>query len=72
MTTTRSPASKLCAPQTMPWGSPVPLASPTSTVHQLIVFPFFCGSWIERQHAADDERAGHTTGVQALLLEPDG
>ena len=28
----------------MPWGSPVPLASPTSTVHQLMVLPFFCGS----------------------------
>src|SRR4051794_32290578 len=43
-TTTRSPGAKLCAPQTMPWGSPVPLAAPTSTVHQLIVLPFFCGS----------------------------
>ena len=42
--TTRSPGSKLWAPQTMPCGSPVPLASPTSTVHQLMVLPFFCGS----------------------------
>ena len=44
ITTTRSPGAKLCAPQTMPCGSPVPLASPTSTGHQLIVLPFFCGS----------------------------
>src|SRR6478752_10365904 len=28
----------------MPCGSPVPLAAPTSTEHQLIVLPFFCGS----------------------------
>src|SRR6478609_3678764 len=42
--TTRSPGAKLWAPQTMPCGSPLPLASPTSTVHQLIVLPFFCGS----------------------------
>ena len=28
----------------MPCGSPVPLASPTSTVHHLMVLPFFCGS----------------------------
>ena len=28
----------------MPCGSPVPLASPTSTWHQLMVLPFFCGS----------------------------
>src|SRR4051812_40117000 len=44
ITTTRSPAAKLCAPQTMPWGSPETLASPTSTVHQWMVLPFFCGS----------------------------
>src|SRR4051812_14834908 len=43
-TTTRSPGAKLWAPQTIPCGSPVPLAGPTSTVHQLIVLPFFCGS----------------------------
>src|SRR4029078_6129291 len=43
-TTTRSPGAKLCAPQTIPWGSPVPFASPTSTVHQLIVLPFDGGS----------------------------
>src|SRR4051794_31380339 len=28
----------------MPCGSPLPLAWPTSTVHQLMVLPFFCGS----------------------------
>src|SRR3954447_5126461 len=28
----------------MPCGSPVPLASPTSTVHHSMVLPFFCGS----------------------------
>ena len=50
----------------------MPLASPTSTVHQLIVLPFFCGSGVLGEHPADDERAGHTTGVQPLLLEPDG
>ena len=43
-TTTRSPTAKLWAPQTMPCGSPVPLASPTSTGHQWMVLPFFCGS----------------------------
>ena len=44
MQTTRSPGAKLWAPQTMPCGSPVPLAAPTSTEHQLMVLPFFCGS----------------------------
>src|SRR5512144_2358259 len=43
-TTTRSPTAKFSAPQTMPCGSPVPLAAPTSTVHQRITLPFFCGS----------------------------
>ncbi len=45
-TTTRSPSPKLWAPQTIPRGPPSAAAcsGPTSTVHQLIVLPFFCGS----------------------------
>ena len=52
-TTTRSPAAKLWAPQTMPRGSP----SPTSTEHQLIVLPFFCCSASTLSTRPDDERA---------------
>src|SRR6478609_2462304 len=45
--TTRSPTSKLWAPQTISWC--LPSVSiwpfwPTSTVHQRIVLPFFCGA----------------------------
>src|SRR3954469_8396327 len=45
--TTRSPASKLWAPQTISWCLPsvsIWPCRPTSTVHQRIVLPFFCGS----------------------------
>ena len=38
ITTTRSPAAKLRAPQTISCGSPVPLASPTSTRQNRIGF----------------------------------
>lgn len=37
-TTTLSPTAKLRAPQTISWGSPVPLARPTSTVQKRIGF----------------------------------
>src|SRR3954451_20015140 len=48
--TTRSPTSKLCAPHTISWC--LPSVSiwpfwPTSTVHQRIVLPFFCGSGVK-------------------------
>src|SRR3954451_3503114 len=45
--TTRSPTSKLWAPQTISWCLPsvsIWPCRPTSTVHQRIVLPFFCGS----------------------------
>ena len=70
-TTTRSPGAKLCAPQTMPWGSPVPFVAPTSTVHQLIVLPLDCGSASIGEHPPDDQRAADVvTGLlQRLELE---
>ena len=59
----------------MPRGPDVPSSRgspcvPTSTRHQLIVLPFFCGSG-ELDDLADDERPGDGGGVDRLLLQAD-
>ena len=64
-TTTWSPTAKFDAPQTMPCGSRS-ASAPTRTWHQRIVLPFFCGSSLEREDLADDERTGE---VGAELLD---
>ena len=52
VTTTFSPAFMFGAPHTMPRGTLLPFSStslyssPTSTWHQLMVLPFFCGSGV--------------------------
>ena len=50
----------------------MPLASPTSTVHQLIVLPFFCGSGSLVSTRPTTSGPVTPPAVQALLLEPDG
>ena len=52
VTTTFSPAAMFGAPQMMPRGTLLPFSSvslyssPTSTWHQLMTLPFFCGSGV--------------------------
>ena len=77
-TTTRSPTAKLAAPQTIPrpGESSAPgtglCSGPTSTRHQRITLPFFCGSGVESQHATDHDRPGDVGPglLHGLDLEP--
>ena len=46
-------------------------SGPTSTVHQWMVLPFFCGSPDLGEHAPHDERTTDGGGVDRLLLEAD-
>ena len=55
----------------MPCGSPVPLASPTSTRHQLIVLPFFCGSGCCSRTRPTTSGPVDPAAVEPLLLEAD-
>ena len=71
MTTTRSPAAKLWAPQTISWGSPVPLPWPTSTWQKWIVLPFFCGSSVLSRTRPTTSGPVTVAAVQRLLLQAD-